>query len=613
MGDDMGRHIKNGELILGGHFEVLRSNVYSYTEQDHIFVNHHWLSGVVFYLLYQAVGWNGLVIFKIVVLLSAFSMLFLTAIKKAKFWLVALLSLPAIFILGERTTLRPEIFSYLFTAAFLYLLADLEEHPERKRIFWLIPLQILWVNMHLFFIVGLALTSGFLLEKIILNRKRLRGNLLIKKLVILSVVLIAISFVNPNVVAGARYPLHIFNNYGINVSENNPPASFLTWRPPEDNMLIKVFFWMVPLLAVSFLLNLRKRPILNFLASTAVIVGAFKMLRLLPFFALIFLPAASANFNGSFVKLGNILKKTVSIRNLEKYLVGFFILLICGLIFLGVTGKFSSYKKTGIGLTIQSNDSANFFKEQSLKGPIFNNFDIGSYLIFHFFPKEKVFVDNRAEAYSASFLADTYLPMIQNETKWQKALEQYKFNVIFFYQYELGLRRFIYRRVHDPSWSLVYADSYAVILLKNNQENREIIEKFKITPENVEQRMSGLLKSPSFEDRVTAADTFNLLDLADLEAKTFLQIVDMWPEKGKIWMVMGERQIDKEPRLAITYLDKALAVGYKTAEAYYYLGVAYKNIGEYKKAAEALQKSLRIDSSRQETKKLLDNISAGKH
>lgn len=117
-GQDLPRQIKIGELVLNGNWDIFYKNTFSYTEPDQPFYNHHWLSGVVFYLTHQAVGWNGLVVFKIIILLSAFSLLFLTALKKADFWLVAFFSLPTILILSGRTDLRPEVFSYLFIATF---------------------------------------------------------------------------------------------------------------------------------------------------------------------------------------------------------------------------------------------------------------------------------------------------------------------------------------------------------------------------------------------------------------------------------------------------------------------------------------------------------------
>src|SRR5438128_2309762 len=49
-GIDLGRHLKNGELLLSpAASQILHTNFYSYTQPDLKFVNHHWLAGIVFY------------------------------------------------------------------------------------------------------------------------------------------------------------------------------------------------------------------------------------------------------------------------------------------------------------------------------------------------------------------------------------------------------------------------------------------------------------------------------------------------------------------------------------------------------------------------------------
>lgn len=612
--EDIARHLKNGELLWRGNFEVLNKNLYAYTEPDFSFINHHWLTGVIFYLLYQATGWSGLVIFKVGIFLSAFALLFLVATKKANFWLAALFSIPAILILGDRTLIRPEMFSFLFTAVFLYLLTDLNDHPERKRIFWLIPIQILWVNMHLFFIIGPALVGGFLLEKIILNHKHRHGSQLVKKLAVLLLGLIAVCFINPHGVAGAIYPLQIFNNYGININENNSPVSFLRWRSPQENMPITVFFWAAGFLAGSFLFNLKKKgdsPLFYLLASTATIIGGLKMMRLLLFFSLIFLPAITANGQKGLDWLESFFKKRpVFPANLQKLLAVLLIGFLGYLIYGGSVNQFSNYKKFGVGLTTPSNGSAEFFKKQGLKGPIFNSFNIGSYLIYHLFPQEKVFVDNRAEAYSTSFLADTYKKITQEEEHWQKGLERYKFKAIFLYQYEPGLRPFIYRRLHDPAWSLVYTDAYAVILVRNSFDHAEVIKNLGITPENAEEKLQPLWQSDNYDDQVAAGDVFNLLDRADLGVKVLTRVIQKWPQKGNIWMLLGEiaLKVNNNPQLAITYFEKAVAVGWKTPEAYNFLGGTYLKLGKYKRAEGALRKAVHINPDDQNSKELLEKF-----
>ena len=225
IGQDIGRHLKIGEIIWQTK-EVPKVNLFSFTEPDFPFLNHHWLSGVIFYFLFLLAGFSGMIIFKIIILLASFFLIFYISAKKGNFWLAAIFSIPAIFILSERTDVRPEIFSYFFTALFLYLLFSFADNPKSKKIFWLIPLQIIWVNLHIYFFIGPAMVLGFLAEKIIRNRKNIKNNPLIKRLSSIIFLLFAACFLNPAGWKTVFYPLNIFKNYGYDVAENKSPFFF---------------------------------------------------------------------------------------------------------------------------------------------------------------------------------------------------------------------------------------------------------------------------------------------------------------------------------------------------------------------------------------------------
>jgi len=596
-GDDMGRHLKNGELILHGDFRIIYSNLYTYTEPEHPFVNHNWLFAVMAYLVYLVTGWTGLTILKIIVLLSAFCLVFSIAVRKSNFWLASFLSVPTIMILMARTTLRPEMMSFLFIAATLYLLADLDEHPRNNKIFWLVPIQLLWVNMHLFFIVGITMVGGFLIEKISKNYNNIRKNQVIKKLSVLLLALFLVTLINPNGLTGALYPVNIFNNYGIDVLENNPPSYFLKINPPFDNIPIIIFEWAVVIFAVSLLINLKNFSLFYFLFATATAIGGFAMFRLLSFFGLIFLPATSYNLKNSFSWLEKNFNKSFSVINLARVAVVIFILSISYLIVLVNTGGLLSNIKPGLGLIPNSNQAADFFVEKNIEGPIFNDFDSGSYLINRLYPKWKIFVDNRPESHSSTFLAETYLPVLFSEDAWKKIDNQYGFNSIFIYIYTRNnyMRNFVINRINDPNWSLVFANSYNLIFVRNNLINKRITDEYKITAENVQVKLETLLSSQDYDEQVAAADIFNLFGRFDLGSMALSRVAQSWPEKGKVWLVLGGLEFDKNPQLAVVYFERAISVGYKTPKAYAALGDAYKRIGANEKAEEAYSKALKID------------------
>src|SRR3989344_8131452 len=75
---DIGRHIMNGKIFLQSaeygvsKADILYTNFFSYTHPDFPFINHHWLSGVVIYLLFSLFGFGGLSIIYFLLILGAF-------------------------------------------------------------------------------------------------------------------------------------------------------------------------------------------------------------------------------------------------------------------------------------------------------------------------------------------------------------------------------------------------------------------------------------------------------------------------------------------------------------------------------------------------------------
>src|SRR5580692_5429197 len=80
---DLGRHLKNGETIVAGsraHASgVLHTNFYSYAAADYPFVNHHWLAGVIFFLVWKLGSFDGLTLFYSLLVILAVGISYWTA------------------------------------------------------------------------------------------------------------------------------------------------------------------------------------------------------------------------------------------------------------------------------------------------------------------------------------------------------------------------------------------------------------------------------------------------------------------------------------------------------------------------------------------------------
>lgn len=472
---DLGRHIRNGEFFLKEGFSISK-NFYSYTEPNFPVVNHHWGAGVILFFLWKHFGFEGLTILNILIYLSTFLFFFKIAERQSSFGYAFFFSILSIPLFTSRTEIRPEGFSFLFMGLYYYLLYLFRENKiSFKSLFIFVPLQLLWVNLHLFFIMGPFLIGIFWFESLI--NKGYRG--LIKQYTILGIITLAVSFINPFALKGFLEPFMIMREYGYMLAENQS-VIFMQRRFP-DNPLYYHFEALFLLAIASFILvflnKRRKEFIPRFLILLFFSALSWMMIRGIPLFGFFFIPVVSANV---FEIMKDYPYKPKDLIHHPAIIIPIIAILI--IFYLAKLHQSPLKKLKGFGLYPKVNLSAEFFKSNNIQGPIFNNYDIGSYLIYHLFPKRKVFVDNRPEAYSVSFFKEIYEPMQADEGKWAEIDEKYNFNCIYFYRHDITphAQPFLIERIKDPKWAPVFVDSYTLILLKRNKRNEEIIRRYEL-------------------------------------------------------------------------------------------------------------------------------------
>jgi hypothetical protein len=493
---DLGRHIKNGEVILK-EGKVFSTNFYSYVQLDFPVINHHWGSGVIFYWLWKAIGFKGLALFYSGLLVVAFLMYFYLSCRLTNFPFAFLFSVLSIPLLVSRTEIRPEGFSSLFLGIYLLIFYSYRQGWMKSWwLFVLIPLQILWVNCHVFFCLGPIVVFVFGLDAWIRKDRKLKDYLIV--LGILSL----FCLVNPYGLEGALAPLFIFKNYGYMLAENQS-VLFMQKRFPQ-NLLYPHFELLFGVCVLGIAAVVRRNnwreyflPLMLFAFFSLLAWRAIRGLALFGFMAIPF----GALFYYSWIKQSEPWIKRVS---------KIVLIIALSIIFFGLIGKknhYSAYQELSIsyfikdarnarfwiwpflknfnqwpGMITGNNRSAEFVKAFDIQGPIFNNYDIGGFLIFNFYPKEKVFVDNRPEAYDAAFFNELYVPMQKDDVVWERINERYQFNMIYFYRHDFTqwAQPFLIRRLQDPEWAPVFADMLTLIFVRRNETNREIIERFEL-------------------------------------------------------------------------------------------------------------------------------------
>lgn len=473
---DLGRHIKNGEMVLQGNLGVLKTNFYSYTEPGFETINHHWGAGVIFYLVHQVFGFTGLSLFYLILSLGVFYLFFWIAQKEAGFNLALMLSVLLIPLMAARTEVRPEGLSYFFMALFFWVLYN-------NRWLWVLPLlQLVWVNTHIYFVFGLGLVGLYWVDKLWVSFHSRRVHVATpgEKLQngeigrVLGLTAVA-SLVSPFGIKGLLYPFNILREYGYRIVENQSVGFLVDWGFREPNL--RLFEVCLVMLVLSFVvLFVRNREKFSYIyLILAVVWGVLGWMAIRNFAMFAFFSLVITGYNLRHSRLG-----------VEKFgLTGG----VLASLFIFVNILYFYYPKLpwgsrlGLGLVEGNRRSVEFFNTQKLKGPVFNNYDLGGYLIYNFYPEWRVFTDNRPEAYSVDHFKKVYIPAQEDDEVWQRLDDEYDFNVIYFAHRDHTPwgQRFLIEKVKDDDWVVVYYDRFVIILLKRNKLNREIIEKFEIS------------------------------------------------------------------------------------------------------------------------------------
>lgn len=493
IGQDIGRHLKLGEIIWQTK-SVPKTNLFSFTEPNFAFINHHWLSEVIFYKVFSWFGFTGLIWLKVISILVTFGILFrITQRMAISAWGRLISFLLSLFIFISRTDVRPEIFSFVILALFLWVLfREKYKHQEAgagkksaihllensratsrgsrvgcmadffsRNYLWLLPIaEVLWVNMHIYFFIGPFLLVAFLIDRLI-NKSAIHRS----KIFLIFLLTSAATLLNPNGLQGALAPFNILKHYGYMIVENQS-LSFLAPFLGFD-WSIFIFKISATVLAATFLLMVRKIKKISFevIISLFFIYAGFTMLRNLPLYALASFPILSLALTEIFSNR----KANLGLSNLLK--VFFLVLIVLMIPWVATNGYYKAvHSSETFGFSVPGGleEAVRFVKENKIKGPVFNNFDIGGYLIWRLYPEQKVFVDNRPEAYSVKFFNEIYKPMQEDPAKWAEFSEKYGINYIFFSPNDATPwgQTFLQRITKDPAWQTVFFNNSAIILVK---------------------------------------------------------------------------------------------------------------------------------------------------
>ncbi len=486
--DDIYWHMQTGKYIVETK-SVPSADVFGYVTQGTNWIPFEWLWDSGTYLLYSAGGFAALYARNSIFLILIFLIIF-SVFKKAKIKpeISILLMLLIYFGVFYRIGIKPQMPAYLFLVFVLKLLIDYRYSGSNvKNLFFIIPVFLLWANVHMSIFLGAGLLGAFyfdlLIQKFIMQ-KEVKNLLLIFGIFIASA---AVTLINPH---GINTFLYAYDHTKMKMLEE-----VYEWMSPfSANYFGKVFniiFIIFLLGGVSLIIkSIRKRDFFIIFSVLIFMHFAVRALRFTVdyiFIAGIFFGVVyAADF--SRVKLNKPYLKYAS-----AVILVFFIFLTPG----GSLHKFLGFPKAfGAGLyedtfPVKMYDFMKANNVTSLGLHPFQTFEYGGYFIWNF-PESKNFIDSRNLNDS---IWNDFITIFNKKEGYRNLIQQDSIDyfmitrpTLTFGPEELKTTIISYLSQNTDEWKLVYWDDISQLYVKNNDSFKDLTGKYEfsyLTPYNI--------------------------------------------------------------------------------------------------------------------------------
>src|SRR5215213_5613912 len=453
-------HLKTGEYIVRN-FSIPRVDFYSFTVPGKPWVAHEWLSEVIFYLIYSRAGFNTLIFIFTVLTVLAFWIVFRRT--QAHPFVKGSAMLLSIWSIIPTTGVRPRTFTLLFAGIYLALLRSFVREKETKAIWWLVPLMVLWVNLHAGYLIGLVLIAvtivGVVLDAWFAGETVASHWSQLKKLIsVFGACLVALNL-NPQ---GPRILLFPFEFFLSPIQQNQ----ITDWLSPDfhQSELLPLSLLMLLPVAALALSPKRVRPsdLLLFLST---LYATLKSGRHVAIFALVAGPLLAEYLQHwlQTTRFGRVSERahTPNTPNTGRRQLVFNLILLAPLIACLIQLKsviYSAPTQRRLGVPL---NAVRYVKDNGITGNTFTDPNIwGGYLIWET-PSNPVYVDGRIDMYGDEFVKE-FLEIISGLRRWQEPFEKYGVQVAIISPTSV-LRL---QLEQSPQWQQVYRDEMAVVFTR---------------------------------------------------------------------------------------------------------------------------------------------------
>jgi len=458
-------HLNAGKVMVEQRSPLL-TDVFSFTKLNITWVNHSWLSQIVFYLIYKFFGYIGIMVFVAIVATKTMYLIYRSMIGSSL--LKSFLIIFAVLISAVVWSPRPQILSLLCFAILTHLLQTYDQTSNIKVLIYIGILFLVWSNLHAGFSLGIIFLILFIIGKFIglfvENANVFSEKKKIRSLFLLLLICIIIVCINPNGINTWKVQ---FDTVSINTLQNQIDE----WSSPDFHKIEQQPFLWIWLLFVFFLgvtsYKLRIQEILPILAFGYL---GFIAKRNYALFAIVIFPILSRMIVSFFEKniressifkqwMISIGKRNIVPKPIFQKIINYFFITLIGLAifikisFLGNTIVLNAYEDKLFPARAMS-----FLNQNPIpKGNLLNSYAWGGYINWKN-PEIKVFVDGRTDLFGDLVLKD-WVSLVNAELGYEDLLKKYGISWLL-----IEKESPITARLLENGWQVYYSDYDAIIL-----------------------------------------------------------------------------------------------------------------------------------------------------
>lgn len=458
---------------------------FSFTAQGRPWINHMWASQVLFFALWEVGGRVALILLKGSVVTATFALVLLSMRRRGVHPILAsAVTLLAAWAGWEYWDVRPQIFTYLLAAVFLYLLREGWE-TRLRTLAWLPLLMIPWANLHAGFVTGLGLIglvgAGTALPRLMDPARRRAGWRALGLALGLGALATLASLANPYGVQALRFPFEVVGTRLFMISTSE-------WFSPNfHDPVYRGFELMLLLLFPAFAWGRSRLKVPDILLTLVFAHLALRAVRHIPLFAVAVAPVLADTLQAALQRLwarrapgweaiGRLRPHLPSIWPLAtspatpRAVAAFFVLV-------GLSAAWGNFLAPAANPFLQDLNEARypertmrFIKQERLPGPIFNAYAWGGYELWRLYPDYRVFIDGRSHVFGEEVLRD-FLRVTNLERDWEAVLDRWKIQTVLALRHSLLTQGLL----AVGGWRPVFAEREAVVFVRETEVHRALL------------------------------------------------------------------------------------------------------------------------------------------